>query len=160
MVRDRRYSNNINEHASGISEELTAVDELLDNMIHEKNEAERKKKENKEEATEKEKKLNRYGEEVLTSATSHAKKKTTVEKEDRLSSRRRKREMIDQDDGWNELVTEKLKIKRENEDRVYSLREAELQLMKAKLDEDRKDREASRQQRKKQFELINAIYYQ
>jgi len=44
LMRDRRSVNNINERASGIDEEISSVDELLDDLIHEKDEAERKKK--------------------------------------------------------------------------------------------------------------------
>lgn len=44
-------------------------------------------------------------------ASGRVKKKTTAETEDLSSSRKRKREYMERDDDWNELIKKQLKLK-------------------------------------------------
>jgi len=102
-------------------------------------------------------KLVEAGEQLRSFATERTKKETAEEKEHRVSSRKRKRDTFDSDDGWNDMVCEQLIIKREQDERTFKLREAELKLMQDKFEDDRKEREAARKQSDKQLELISAI---
>lgn len=80
MMKERRTVNRENATSSGIDEKLTDIDQLMDDLIHEKDTEDEERKEKKDEKTEKEAQLVRVGEELRNAAVSRSKKKRDDER--------------------------------------------------------------------------------
>lgn len=157
MTRDRRRVDHENAAASGIAEEISEVDQLLDDLISEKDREDEERTEKREEATAKEARLVECGKELREAAASRCKERSDEENSERKKNRKRKRDGLDEDDDWNDILIEQLEAKRLQEERSNNLREEELKLMQERFEQDKLDREAARLQNAKQLEFMTAI---
>lgn len=156
MIRARRIADRSNASASGISEEITETDQVLDDLIKEKDDYEEEKKEAKDEATAKEADLVGKGFELRGSASCRTKKESEEEKanrkKERGQNRKRRRDEFETDDDYNKLARQNLEDKRVQNKLNHELRLQELALQREKFEEDRLDRQAAREQNARQVE--------
>lgn len=157
MMRDRRRVDHENSAASGIAEDITEVNQLLDDLISEKDREDEERKEQRDEATAKEARLVECGKELRAAASARCRERSDEENSERKKNRKRNRDVLDDDDDWNAIVREQLEARRQQEERSNNLREQEVKLMQERFEQDKLDREAARLLNAKQLEFMAAV---
>lgn len=154
MMKERKQTNEENTGASGIAEDVTDVDELLDDLLDEKSEFEESKKKEKQELNQREEALIAAGEDIRNKAIRH---KSTEADPETPKPKRRKVMDLDDDSEWNEKIENHLKRKREQEDALLQLKREELELQKERWEEEKKEKQMSLKERDAHLKLISAF---
>ena len=165
LVRARRDANSANEDASGIAEDITEMDQILDDLIQEKDREEEDRKKTRDEESARDADLSQKGFEIRGEAVCRTTKETEeekkVRKENQRRERKRRRDEGLPDDEWQKSVKEHLEERRIEARRSNEIRERELKLMQDRFDQDKREREAAfeaaREKDAKQVELMAAI---
>lgn len=114
IANHRRDEDRKNSSASGISEEKTELNDILDDLILQRDEDDESRRKVREEKTELDKKLDVDAEEIRSQATSRM-SRPQVEEGEEGERKKRKVVSIDSDDEELELLKKSLAERRENE---------------------------------------------
>ena len=131
LVSQRRDENKRNANASGISEEQTEMNELLDDLILQRDEVEEDCRKVREEKTAQDKKLCEAAKEIRSQATSRMSRKTSEESTAEESDKKRRKVVtINSYEEELELLKDSLAERRENERKRMALDRERLELEK------------------------------
>lgn len=116
IAKQRRSDDGKTRAASGIAEERTELDMLLDDMLLQRDEVDEQRRKEREEKTEKDKKLEEASAEIRSKALSRASVAGSSE-EDGIESKRKVRRVVslDSDDEELEMMKAAIDERRENE---------------------------------------------
>ena len=153
MMADRKETNKRYANSSGIDEVIGPADQLLDDFLLEVQESEESRQKEREEANAREEAMASAGEQIQRNALT---RRLSVGDEGSGSSRStpRKRRAEDQLDGWKDAIERELQRKRQSREKELELRSEELKLSKEKWEQEKLDREHSREQSRKQMDLL------
>lgn len=157
MMRARRNIDAFNAAASGISEEITELDQVLDDMTREKDSEDEEKKTKRDEASAREAGLTQTGLMLRAEASTRTQKESKEEKKERQAKRKRSRNDLEQDDDFNEIVRQELEQTRKQDRLSNDLRAQEIALMRETFEQDKLDRQALREQNAKQIEFMTTF---
>lgn len=168
MMRARRTVDRSNAGASGIAEDITETDQVLDDLITEKDEEEEEKKVARDEASAKESDLIEKGFELRGAASCRTQSESEEEKkarrEERANNRKRRLEEGTDGDEWSQMMRTQLVERREEMKRANDIRTQEVALMRERFEQDRQERQDDRQERQaaaeqnaKQLEFMASI---
>lgn len=134
MIVDRRSTDASNAAASGISEEVGPVDQLLEDIILEKDTFEEGKKQEKDDLDAREEALVSTGETIQRNAVS---RRLSVGDDGTGSSRStpRKRRNTEDLEEWNALLCKELEDRREARKREFELRQIEVSFTRDRWEE-------------------------
>lgn len=159
MMVARRKTNKRIAIMSGVEEINGPVEELLDEFITEVDQCEEERRRERDELTNRESALTSAGEQIQRNALTR-RRSVGDEGTDSSRSTPRKRRLVEEDDEWYAILKRELSNKRETRESELRLRREELELQKARFEEDRKDREHNREQSRKQLELLISLVSQ
>lgn len=156
MMVDRRGTNKRNANSSGIAETIGPAEQLLDDFIHEVDELEEVRARERDDITAREEVLTQAGEQIQLNAIT---RRQSVGDEGTGSSRStpRKRAMEDDIGAWESAIEHELQHKRVSREKDLELREEELKLNRERWEQEKLDREHSRDIAKKQMDLLLSI---
>lgn len=125
MMLDHRDVDRTNASTSGLYEDISEADQMLEYLIHEKDSEQELRKEWKEEATEQQALLLKVGEQLWNAAATRCKKKVD-EMMERKKTRKRKCDGWEEEEEWQAIVQQRLTANRDQEKRANDLFAAEL----------------------------------
>lgn len=154
-VRDRRSTDKRNTAASGISEDITELDQLFDDLISKKDRDGNEQNEERDEANERKALLVKYGKKLRTASASRIKKKDKEDKSDRYS-RKSKRGTVEGIEyiEWSSIISDQLEVKREQDKHFNNLHKQKFQPMRERFKKDKLDREKAHSQTKKNIDFM------
>lgn len=151
LLSARKSENRKNQAASGISEDMTQENMLLDDFVLELNESTAIKNEDKGRQTENEKKLKKAGEEIQQRAL---KRLSTTEKDGRSPAKKRKRSDDNEFEEWMEVMNEEMRDTKKLRREELDLRKKELELQEKKLQFEQEEKEGRRDTEKATLDLL------
>lgn len=163
LMRERKVVNARNEGASGIVEDVSQLDAVMDDLLREKDDEKLKRKKLRDRMDAKEQALVAAGENIRTLAVERSSKRVIEEIFDspsEMSSKKSPAKISKRSDSsfdeWQNMLSKELESQREGREKDFLLREAELKIQRERLEEEKKDREAQRESQREQTEAQKA----
>lgn len=141
LANRRKETNSCNERASGITEDVSEVDQVLNDLILKREEVDEDKKMTKEVATKREKSLEEAAKGIRNSMMKRVRKENQEDSEKKKKRVRIDRNADEDMDEWTEMVKKELSERKETKKRENELRGRELDVMQQRWDADRKEKE-------------------
>lgn len=156
MLSERSETNRRNLNSSGIDEEISSADQLMDDFLLEVKEYNEARQRNRDEATAVEDGLVSAGEQIQRNALQ---RRLSVGDEGTGSNRStpKKRRCMDDMSGWEETMERAMENKCKAVEEELELRKEELKLQRERWEEDKLDRQLQREQSKQQMELLLSL---
>lgn len=167
LVKDRKAKVASNLAESGIVEDISELDQLLDDLMHERDDLDTQKRQERQEMDAREESLVAAGEEIRQQACVRQTRRSTAasdndhpgtEQSSGTGSTPKKRRTDDVAfDEWQTTLAKELESKRACEKFSNDLRAEELKLHKERWEEEKKDREERRKESSAQLQLLKAL---